>query len=145
MSKEDQKNIVSTLVGVAIGAVTVHALREYVDVQYPSLTVMKDTLKGFSAPSAYAPIVFGGAGTAYEMSETKKRGMKDRDTVITGMSAALLVGGAISGLTPKVPTTPAVGMRYVQQNVIPRQMAPIQTRANGGYPAMPNGVKGGSV
>ncbi len=144
MSKEDQKNIVSTLIGVTIGAVTVHVLREYVDVQYPSVTIMKDTLKGFSAPSAYAPIVFGGVGTAYEMSEAKKRSMKYRDTVITGMSAALLIGGAISGLTPKVPAVSAAGMRYAQ-NVLPRQLAPIPTRTNVGYPAIPNGVKGGSV
>ncbi len=142
MSKENQKQIINTLMGVVAGGLTVYAMRKYVDVQYPSLTIMKDTLKGFSAPSAYGSIAVGGAGTVYEMDNARKRSLDDKHQVVAGMSAALLIGGAVSGLDPVVAPVPAVGMRYAPRNVMPRQM-PVTTA--GGYPNQPNGFARGSV
>ena len=146
MSKEaDMNRILNTLVGVGVGVIGIHLVREYGDKKYISYRLMPTTLKGFGAPSALIGVGAGGIGTVYEVNKVGKSGMKKGDDIMIGAAAGLLFAGIVSGLTPTgVPV--AVGVqRYAPQsyqNVMPRQM-PVNT--NGGYPLQVNGVKGGSV
>lgn len=151
MSKTDQKKITNTLIGAVTGVVGVYVLRTYVDKQVPSITIMPTTLKGFSVPSAYGSILVGGGMTAYELNKVVKKTMTDRDDIMAGMGAALLLGGVASGLMPASATTVSIrpgasSMRYIPPiPQIPRQMQPIVTSTAGGYPNQPNGNARGRI
>ncbi len=143
MSKTDQKNLVGTLIGVGLGALTVYAVKKNVDVQYPSMTIMKDTLKGFAYPSAYGGVGFGVVGAAVEANKAKKKELNSNDNVIVAFSAGLIGSGIVSGLMPVVSPAPAASMRYVpQQQMLPRQITPVIQ--NGGY-VQPARIERGSV
>ncbi len=151
MSKTDQKKITNTLIGAVAGVIGVYALRSYVDKQVPSVTIMPTTLKGFSVPSAYGSILAGGGMTAYELNKVVKKTMTDKDDIMAGMGAALLLGGVASGLMPASATTVSIrpgasSMRYIPPiPQIPRQMQPIVTSTAGGYPNQPNGNARGRI